>query len=110
MEQDFSEFHDLAEKRPETLRRMTQRWWTEAGRYNVLLLDNRVGSRTLLWGPGVLPRDCYTWYPGAAQVPESVAVDVKNRSHTITARATIPAGGAQGVRLAHGSRFGGYSF
>ena len=110
IEVDFSECHDLAEKYPEKLRRMIERWWAEAGRYNVLPLDNRMGSRLALWRPGVPPRDCYIYFPGAAPVPESSAVDVKNRAHTITAQAVIPAGGAAGVLLAHGSRFGGYTF
>lgn len=107
--EDFSECHDLAKKYPGKLRRLIQLWWTEAGRYNVLPLDNRMGSRLALWRPGVPPRECYVYYPGAAPVPESVAADVKNRSHTITVKATIPDGGAAGVLLAQGSRFGGYS-
>ena len=35
---------------------------------------------------------------------------MRNRSYTITADVEIPQGGAQGVLLAHGSSFGGYSF
>jgi arylsulfatase len=34
---------------------------------------------------------------------------VKNRSHTITAEVEIPANGAEGVLLCHGSWFAGYS-
>ncbi|HEX5415122.1 MAG TPA: arylsulfatase, partial [Chloroflexota bacterium] len=108
--EDFSECHDLANKYPGKLRRLIERWWTEAGRYNVLPLDNRMGGRIALWRPGVPPRECYVYYPGAAPVPEGAAVDVKNRSHVITAKATNPPGGAEGVLLAHGSRFGGYTF
>jgi len=45
---------------------------------------------------------------GAPQF-EYTAVNVKNKSHTITARVTIPDAGAQGVLLAHGSWFAGYA-
>ena len=36
-------------------------------------------------------------------------MNLKNRSHTITAEVEIPDGGAEGVLLAHGSWFSGYS-
>ena len=51
----------------------------------------------------------YVYYPGGAPQFEYTAVNVKNRSHTITAEVEIPAGGAEGVLLAHGSWFAGYS-
>jgi hypothetical protein len=38
-----------------------------------------------------------------------VFIDVKNRSHTITADLEIPKGGASGVILAQAGRFGGWS-
>jgi arylsulfatase len=40
---------------------------------------------------------------------EETAPNVKNRSHTITARIAVPAGGADGVLVAQGGRFGGWS-
>jgi arylsulfatase len=40
---------------------------------------------------------------------ENVFINVKNRSHTITAEVEIPASGASGVILAQGGRFGGWS-
>lgn len=39
-----------------------------------------------------------------------MAANVLNRSHTITAKVVIPEGGAEGVLLAHGGQFAGYSF
>ena len=51
----------------------------------------------------------YVYYPGGAPQFEYTAVNVKNRSHTITAHVEIPEGGAEGVLLAHGSWFGGYA-
>src|SRR5205085_36655 len=55
-------------------------------------------------------RTRYTYYPGGAAIPERQAAMVKNRSHTITAHVEIPAGGAEGVLLQQGGRFGGYAF
>jgi hypothetical protein len=44
-----------------------------------------------------------------AEVPETHAVNIRNRFSTIGALVDIPAPGAQGVLFAHGSRFGGHA-
>ncbi|MBI1848144.1 MAG: arylsulfatase, partial [Candidatus Rokubacteria bacterium] len=51
----------------------------------------------------------YVYYPLMATVPQEAAADTRNRSHTITAHVDVPAAGAEGVLLAMGSRFGGYT-
>ena len=55
------------------------------------------------------PRDRYIYFPDTAEVPESQAVNVRNRSFTIGALVDIPAAGAEGVLFAHGSPFGGHA-
>jgi arylsulfatase len=66
----------------------------------------RMGERK----PGTAPAgNRYVYYPAGAPQFHYTAVDVKNRSHTITAEVEIPEGGAEGVLLAHGSWFAGYS-
>jgi arylsulfatase len=66
----------------------------------------RMGERK----PGTLARgNRFVYYPGSAPQFEYTAVNVRNRSHVITADVEIPAEGAQGVLLAHGSWFAGYA-
>ena len=111
VDEDFSENRDLAARFPEKLRELQDLWWTEAGKYQVLPLDARGPER--IADPRPQPsaaRSQYVYWPGGAPVPEAVAVNVKNRSHVITAHVVIPKGGAEGVLLAHGGRFGGYTF
>ncbi len=55
------------------------------------------------------PHDRYVYYPNTAEVPESAAVSIVNRSFAIRAEVEIPAGGAEGVIFNHGSRFGGHA-
>jgi hypothetical protein len=55
------------------------------------------------------PRDRYVYFPDTAEVPESQAVNVRNRSYAIGALVDIPAPGAEGVLFAHGSLFGGHA-
>ena len=49
------------------------------------------------------------YYPDSASAPPTVAVNVLNRTHSITAQVEIPTGGAEGVLLSHGSSSGGYT-
>ena len=49
------------------------------------------------------------YYPGTAEVPESVAPNIRNRSYTVAVEVTIDTPDAGGVLFAHGSRFGGHA-
>jgi arylsulfatase len=107
---DFSETNDLADQFPEKVKEMDERWWVEAGKYHVLPLDSRGQQRIADPRPQLTPdRDHYEYFPGTL-VPQTVAARVIGRSHRITADVEIPPAGAEGVLLAHGSRFGGYAF
>ena len=53
-------------------------------------------------------RTSLTVYPGM-HMTENVFINVKNRSHSITAEVEIPEGGADGVILSQGGRFAGWS-
>jgi hypothetical protein len=57
----------------------------------------------------VRPRDRVVLRPGATPLPEELAPNVKGRPHGIVADVEIPAGGAEGVLVAQGGRFGGFS-
>ena len=107
--EDFSESHDLAAEYPEKLSELQAVWWAEAGRYNVLPLD----ARSLGRGAG-RPRMSgrrkrFVYYPNGASIEAAASANVKNRSHGITAHVVIPEDGAEGVLIAEGGRFGGYS-
>jgi hypothetical protein len=86
-------------------------WHVEAGANGALPLDDRGPVEILTTPRPVLspPRDQYVYYPGMAEVPESQAVNVRNRSYSIGALVDIPGPGAEGVLFAHGSRFGGHA-
>jgi arylsulfatase len=109
--EDFSEATDVADKYPMKLEEMKQLWFMQAQKYKVLPLDASSIARLATPRPQMSgPRDRYVYYPGTGEVEAANAVDVRNRSHTITAEVVIPKGGAQGVLLANGGTFGGYSF
>ena len=106
---DPSECHDLAAEEPERLRAMVERWWIEASRNNVLPIDNRAFSEWVFDRPRPVPaRARYRYRPGATMVPEPVAANIRNRSHSVTAVVDVPAGGADGVIISQGSLLGGW--
>ena len=107
---DPSETNDLAAAEPERLETMIERWWEEAARHQVLPIDNRPFSELVLDRPVSIPaRRRYVYRPHTAMVPEPVAVNVKNRPHTVRATLTVPAGGCRGVIIGQGSIFGGWA-
>jgi arylsulfatase len=107
-----SEVHDLAADEPERLARMIDVWWEQAERYHVLPLDNRILYTILNPPPNkILERTRYRYVPFGAPVPQSIAADVRNRTHEISASVVIPEGVIpSGVLLAMGCVLGGWSF
>ena len=110
-EEDPSECSDLAAEHPDKLQELIALWWTEAGRHNALPLETRNAIEIFTTERPQLskPRNRYVYYPGGAEVPESVAPNIRNRSFTIAAEVTISTREAGGVLIAQGSRFGGYA-
>jgi arylsulfatase len=53
-------------------------------------------------------RSTFTYYPNTVRIPEGAAPDLKNKSYTVTADVEIPEGGADGVLITQGGRFGGW--
>ena len=91
---DVSESRDQAAENPEKLKEMQERWWAEAGKYNVLPLDDRAGERyAAIQKRGEFT---YTYKPGVEKIMEPDIPDTRNSSYTITAYADIPESGAEG--------------
>jgi arylsulfatase A-like enzyme len=110
---DFSLTNDLSVKNPAKLKELQDLFLKEAVKYNVLPLDDRTLERTnakLVGRPDLMgDRTSLTLYPGMVGMTENVFLNLKNKSHQITADVEIPAGGASGVILAQAGRFGGWS-
>ena len=107
-DEDFSESRDLAAEHPEKLRRLVETWWAEAGRYDVLPLDDRDRERTAA-SLRATTRSRYVFRAGMARVDRLSAPNVANRSYRIEARVELADDDANGVLLAAGGRFGGYA-
>ncbi|MEX2557555.1 MAG: arylsulfatase [Actinomycetota bacterium] len=104
--EDFSEIHDVAAEHPEKLAELQALWWEEAGRYQVLPLNNQ----PWLYGDERFRRERHVYYPGTGSLPQVIAPNLRNRSFQIAAELDVPAtGDVQGSVVAHGSHSGGYA-
>jgi len=112
-DRDFSLAHDVSGQYPEKLAELQALFLEEAVKYDVLPLDDRSVERmdpALAGRPDLMgARTTLTLYPGFAGMMENTFLNTKNRSMTVTAEIEIPEGGANGVLLAQGGRFGGWS-
>ena len=110
---DFSLANDLAAKNPGKLKEMQDLFLNEAIKYSVLPLDDRLTERfiaSLVGRPDLMAgRTSLTVYEGMTGMSENVFINLKNRSHVITAEVEIPKNGANGALLAQAGRFGGWS-
>jgi arylsulfatase len=113
VKEDFSQANDLSASNPAKLKEMQSQFMKEAVKYHVLPLDDRVFERfnaAIAGRPDLMgDRTSLTVYPGMTHMTENAFINVKNRSHTITAEVEIPEGGGEGVILAQGGRFAGWS-
>jgi arylsulfatase len=108
---DRAELHNLASENPEKVRELQNLWFAEAGANGAFPLDDRSALEIMITPRPLLSpaRDRYIYYPDVTEVPESQAVNVRNRSYVVTAQVDVSKAGAQGVLFAHGSRFGGHA-
>ena len=110
---DFSLANDLAAKNPAKVKELQAVFLEEAKKFRVLPIDDRsverlnpatAGRPDLMGG-----RTTLSLYDGMKGMSENVFINVKNRSHTISADLSVPAGGANGMILCQGGRFGGWA-
>ena len=110
---DFSLVNDLAKTNPEKLKEMQDLFIKEAIKNRVLPIDDRSVERVnakLAGRPDLMgDRTSLTLSEGMDSMSENVFINIKNRSFSITADVEIPQGGANGVILVQGGRFGGWS-
>ncbi|HBN76680.1 MAG TPA: arylsulfatase, partial [Planctomycetaceae bacterium] len=92
---DFSQANNLAKENPEKLDEMVKLFFAEASKYNVLPLDDRKTARLDVANrPSLTQGRTVFTYPNLLRLPEGAAPDLKHKSHTITAKVTIPEPGA----------------
>ncbi|MFC4223706.1 arylsulfatase [Lysinibacter cavernae] len=113
VEEDWTQSNDLAAQHPEKLAELQRLFLIQAARFNVLPMDTRSAERfngELVGRPALVKGTSQTFYPGMKRMSENSVVNIKNKSFTVTAQVTLPEGGGNGVLIAQGGAYGGWSF
>jgi arylsulfatase len=109
VQEDPTQFNDLATRMPEKLIELQNLFYSEAKKYNVLPLDNTTLVRWNTPRPSLTAgRTVFTYSGELTGLPASAAPSILDKSYTITAEVDIPEGGAEGMIVTQGGRFGGY--
>ncbi len=109
---DFSQAHDLSGEMPDKLATLQRLWLIEAVKYNVLPMDDRGSERIdpdLAGRPTLVKGNSQLFFPGMGRLSENSVVSIKNRSFSVTAEIELSDQPANGVIIAQGGRFGGWS-
>ena len=107
---DWTQANDVAAEQPGKLAELQRLFLIEAGKYNVLPLDDRRFERfnpDLAGRPQLVPGTSQLLFGRMGRLSENSIVALKNKSHAITAQIVVPESGANGVIISQGGAFGG---
>jgi arylsulfatase len=109
---DWTQSNDLSREQPEKLRELQRLFLIEAARYNVLPLDDRVLEKMnpdTAGRPALIKGNTQLLFEGMGRLLENCVLNIKNKSHAVTAQIVVPEKGAEGVILSQGANIGGWS-
>jgi arylsulfatase A-like enzyme len=110
--EDWTQAHDLAADQPDKLRELQRLFLIEAARYDVLPLDDRRFERfnpDIAGRPQLVRGKSQLLFEGMGRLSEHSMLAVKNKSHAVTAQIEVPEGAAEGVLIAQGGAYAGWS-
>jgi arylsulfatase len=108
---DWSQAKDLAKENPQKLHEMQRLWLIEAVKYNVLPLDDRMVERCnpdIAGRPQLVKGNRQLLFSGMGRLNDSSILNMRNKSHAVTAEVVVPESGAEGVIVAQGGVTGGW--
>jgi arylsulfatase A-like enzyme len=109
---DWTQSRDLAAENPDRLAYLQRLFLLEAAKYNVLPLDDRGIERAvpeIAGRPTLIQGERQLLFAGMGRLSENSVVNIKNKSHSVTAEIEVADGGAEGVIVAQGGSIGGWS-
>jgi arylsulfatase A-like enzyme len=109
---DWSQANNLAKQMPDKLHYLQRLWLIEATRYNVLPLDDRMVEKMnpdTAGRPVLIKGKTQILFGGMGRLSENCVLNLKNKSHSVTAEIVVPQSGAEGVIVSQGANIGGWS-
>jgi arylsulfatase A-like enzyme len=110
--EDWTQAHDLSKEEPNKLLELQRLFLIEAAKYNVLPLDDRRAERfnaDLAGRPQLIKGNTQLLFGGMGRLSENSIVVLKNKSYAVTVDMVVPDAGGEGVLVAQGGAFGGWS-
>jgi arylsulfatase A-like enzyme len=110
---DWTQAHNIAAENPGMLKELQRLFLIEGVKYNVFPLDDRRIERfnaDLAGRPKLIKGKSQMLFSGMGRLTENVVLNLKNTSWAVTAEVLLPESDAQGVIIAQGGAFGGWSF
>ena len=111
-DKDWSQAHDLSKQMPEKLHELQRQFLIEATRYKVLPLDDRLMEKMnpdTAGRPVLIKGKTQILFDGMGRLLENCVLNLKNKSHSVTAEIVVPEQGAEGVIVSQGANIGGWS-
>jgi len=106
---DWTQYEDVAAKNPDKLKELQAKFWQEAEKYQVEPLDSSFVTRAITPRPSLSAgRAEFSWIRPMTSVPNGDAPSILNTLYTFNAEIDVPQGGAEGMLVTQGGRFGGY--
>ena len=104
---DPSQSTDVAAQHPEIVKELERLWYAEAGKYGVFPVHSLVRN-------GQTPRPdadrtVFRYWPDTSTVPNDAAPTTLQRPYTVTGRFATADDGTEGVIIAQGGKFGGWT-
>jgi arylsulfatase len=109
---DWTQSRNLAKENPKKLQELQRLFLIEAVKYNVIPLDDRRVERfnpDLAGRPQLIRGNSQILFSGMGRLTENSVVNIKNKSHSVTAEVLVPDSGASGVIIAQGGHVGGWT-
>jgi len=109
---DWSQSKDLSKENPKKLYELQRLFIIEATRYKVLPLDDRMMEKMnpdTAGRPVLIKGKTQILFGGMGRLSENCVLNLKNKSHSVTAEIVVPEKGAEGVIIAQGANIGGWS-
>jgi arylsulfatase A-like enzyme len=109
---DWSQSKDLSKEMAKKLFELQRLWLIEAVRYKVLPLDDRMLEKLnpdTAGRPVLIKGNAQLLFGGMGRLSENCVLNIKNKSHSVTAEIVAPEKGAEGVIIAQGANIGGWS-
>lgn len=108
---DFNQATDVADRNPQKVAELREKFLAEARKHQVLPLDASVAARIVAPRPNITDgRTEFVYTRPMVGLPQGDSPSLLNTSYSIRAELTVPPDGGKGMILTSGGRFAGYGF